>query len=177
MTQNYKFLHPIYVNENVALLICNDVETTNHILTPLLDYLRVENLKHLAVNTFAKHLGFKNGNAYGFKGLLRRLEKLKVVEVQQGGFYADSMHHNKLVIVKDLDFIHRFVNPQLFPEKKPPKWHRKPRHKHKGFREVMTLKEIFSPEHIRVILLKCEQCDFSLRVTEINGKAIEARPL
>ena len=133
-------------------------------------------VRPVAINTFAKRLGFKNGGAYGFKGLLDQLERKGVIEVQQGGFLADSTNHNKLVVVKDLDYIHRVVNPQLFPEKKPPQWHRTRKCHHKDFAVTTVLSEInVNGKNIRKVILKCGSCNFYLLGFQVDGVMRQAR--
>ena len=140
------------------------------------NYLEVETVKPFAVNTFAKRLGFKHGNAYGFKGLLHQLERKGLIEIQQGGFNADSMHHNKLVIVKDLDYIHKFINPHFSPERKPLKWHRRRKCHHKDFRIVTVLSDIqVLDKRIRKVILKCGLCNFYLLGFELDGKMAQVK--
>lgn len=65
---------------------------------------------HLA--NFAKYLNFTRANDREFRRILRFLESIGFVEVQQGGFLGHSMFHEKIVAVKkpfELDKFRRVI--------------------------------------------------------------------
>jgi len=133
----------------------------------------------MTVNNFAKKLGFKNGKAYGFKGHLHILERAGAVEVKQAGFEADSLHHPKIVIIKNLETIEwHFKRHGLFQRKTAPRWKRTKKCKHKDFSIVAVIKEVaVMNKRIRTLILKCGFCEFYLSGIEIDGVMKEARPL
>jgi hypothetical protein len=58
--------------------------------------------KVLSLSKFARETGFPPGERKGFKKHLKKLLSEGLIEIQQGGFLADNLHHHKLVIIKDL---------------------------------------------------------------------------
>jgi hypothetical protein len=69
----------------------------------------------LTLSNFVKKLGFSRANEKEFRAQLNHLLRIKAIEVQQGGFIADSMHHPKLVIIRNLSAIQtrfKFIAPQ-----------------------------------------------------------------
>ena len=55
-------------------------------------------------SVFAKSLGV-SGRSKGFLKTLHYLEKIGAIKIQQSGFRGDSLHHHKLVIVKNQQLV------------------------------------------------------------------------
>lgn len=55
----------------------------------------------MLLGRFAKHFGFKTARDKYFARILKRLQKNGAVEIVQGGFIGDSMHHPKRVHIRD----------------------------------------------------------------------------
>lgn len=132
----------------------------------------------MTVNNFAKKLGFKNGKAYGFKGHLRMLERAGAVQVKQAGYYGDSMHHPRIVVITNLEAIQwHFKMPGLLETKQMPIWKRVPRCRHREFSQVCSFDVRFIGEKVfRKVVLKCGFCDFCLLGIEVDGVMKQARP-
>ena len=58
------------------------------------------NLKITSLGELAKIAGFKSVNNKVFREALENLQKKGIIEIQQGGFTGDSMHHRKMVVLK-----------------------------------------------------------------------------
>lgn len=131
----------------------------------------------MTIGTFAKKLGFKNGHAYGFKGHLHTLERIGAVQVKQAGYYADSMNHPKVVIIKNLQTIQsHFKTPGLLEKVDMPPWHRKPKCHHRDFMRTCTFDERFiNGKVFRKVILQCGHCDFTLQGLEVDGVMKQAR--
>jgi hypothetical protein len=135
-------------------------------------------LDRMALNTFARRMGFKNGKAYGFKGHLHALERMKVIEIHQGGYLADSMHHQKIVTIKNAWVVAAHFNLPAIPSKPLPNWKREKKCRHGGFSEVAAVDTRFTADKtIRKVILKCGRCAFCLVGVEVDGVMKEARPL
>jgi len=132
----------------------------------------------MTVNNFAKKLGFKNSNAYGFKGHLHNLERAGAVEVKQAGYLADSLHHPKVVMIRNFDFIQQYFKlPNLF-QKRMPMWKRQKKCRHRNFSIVATVGEVLiGNKVIKKKILKCGNCDFYLCGIEVDGVMKKASPL
>lgn len=66
----------------------------------------------MSLRRFAKKLDYRSSADREFKAILRMLIAKGMVKVQQSGFYADSMHHQKLVVILkpiELDYFKRKV--------------------------------------------------------------------
>lgn len=71
--------------------------------------------KVLTTSSFARKLGFKDAHQKQFRQLLKLATKRKFIKIQQGGFYADSMHHPKLVVLmKPFEEV-KFIQNTVFP--------------------------------------------------------------
>lgn len=133
----------------------------------------------MPLNTFAKKLGFKSAKAYGFKGHLHVLERQGALLVKQAGYLADSLHHPKVVVVKNWEAVElHFGSPGLSGKGNLPRWRRARKCKHKDFTIVAVLDELeVHGRTIRRVMLKCGLCEFYLRGIQIDGVMKEARPL
>jgi hypothetical protein len=130
----------------------------------------------MTVNNFAKKLGFKNGGAYGFKGHLHALERSGAVLIQQGGYLGDSLHHPKLVVIKNLEAIQQhFGKADLLQKSSMPKWKRMKKCRHKDFSMVAVDREVHAKgKLIRFLILKCGYCEFYIRVIEVDGSIVKS---
>jgi hypothetical protein len=71
----------------------------------------------LSLPKFVKELGFCRANEKDFHKHFNHLLKIKAIELQQGGFLGDSMHHHKLVVIRDLAALQRhFQKAFIIPE-------------------------------------------------------------
>lgn len=133
----------------------------------------------MTLNTFAKKVGFKNGHAYGFKGHLHILERMGALEVKQGGYMADSLHHPKIVKIKNAEAVAlHFKLPSLSRCRRLPLWKRTRKCHHKDFAIIVVTDTIFAVgKTIRKVILKCGHCHFYLAGIEVDGMMEEMRPL
>jgi hypothetical protein len=56
----------------------------------------------LTLPKFVKELGFTRANKKDFREHFDYLLKIGAIELQQGGFLGDSIHHPKLVVIRDI---------------------------------------------------------------------------
>lgn len=91
---------------------------------------------------FAERFGLKNSEDQSFASTLHYLVCEGIVEIQQSGFRGDSMHHHKLIVVKDWIAFYLYlktykqVTPAIFESKRQAKIHI--RHK-KSKRRIIDL--------------------------------------
>jgi len=69
--------------------------------------------KAVTTSTFARKLGFKSAHAKGFWKGLNYLCRIGAIEIQQSGFKGDSMHHPKLVVVRDSERVSSLFRVKL----------------------------------------------------------------
>lgn len=133
----------------------------------------------MTVNTFAKKMGFKSGNAYGFKGHLHALERMGALEIKQGGYMADSLHHPKIVTIKNVEAVAiHFKLPSLPESRALPMWRRTRKCHHRDFSIVAVVDTVLAAEKtIRKVILRCGHCEFYLAGIEVDGVMKEARLL
>jgi hypothetical protein len=67
----------------------------------------------LTLSKFAEAVGFPRGKRKGFQEHLKRLLEIRAVEVQQGGFLGDSMHHPKIVVIRDIKSLKQHFSKRL----------------------------------------------------------------
>lgn len=58
-----------------------------------------------SLSKFARYVGYKSARNREFNNLLKRLSCSRAIDIQQSGFSADSLHHKKLVIVRNQERI------------------------------------------------------------------------
>lgn len=83
---------------------------------------------YFSLGLFAREfLGYTHASEKGCMKLLHELEHKNIIEIQQSGFRGDSMHHGRLVIVKDwytlllsIGIQYRYEAPKM-PQKSHPK--------------------------------------------------------
>jgi hypothetical protein len=55
----------------------------------------------LSLQRFARLAGYSRANCRDFRQRMRELERNGRLEIQQGGFWAHSLHHEKLVAIRE----------------------------------------------------------------------------
>lgn len=124
----------------------------------------------MPLNDFARKVGFKNGEAYGFKGMLREFERLGVLEVKQEEFMDDSLRNPKMVIIRNMEYVERGFGLSDFTKDRACKWKRRPKCRHGDFSVVAVVSEVpMSNPSIRKVILKCSRCDFHVERLEVAG--------
>ena len=68
----------------------------------------MKNGQTMTLRRFAKLLGYMRSSDREFKAVLKILTSRELVKIQQSGFYADSQHHPKLVVILQQFLIDRF---------------------------------------------------------------------
>jgi hypothetical protein len=61
----------------------------------------------LTLQKFVKELGFSRANEKSFREHFNYLLRIKAVELQRSGFLSDSMHHHKIVVIRDFEALRR----------------------------------------------------------------------
>lgn len=79
------------------------------------------NKKIFTIPVFARRLGFQNANDPKFKQVKKLAVKKCYIKIQQDGFYADSLHHPKVIVqLQPFDpaiFLQNTVFPSYIREK------------------------------------------------------------
>ena len=75
-------------------------------------------------STFAREIGFESAAQKGFRKTVTHLARIGALEIQQGGFKGDNMHHKKLIVVRDFRTVMLYLGAKI-EEAKPKQRNRK----------------------------------------------------
>ena len=70
----------------------------------------------MTLSLFAKKLGYRRADAKEFHEGVRYLSRAGALMVKQGGFIGDSLHHPKIVFVKDWNAVNLYFQLQMEEE-------------------------------------------------------------
>jgi len=79
---------------------------------------------YMTLRLFARKFGYLRSDSSEFQMLVKRLQRMRALDLQQSGFNADSLSHYKTVAIKDWDTINTvFGQPQPLQKRREKNHH------------------------------------------------------
>jgi predicted metalloenzyme YecM len=117
-----------------------------------------------SIPKFARACGFSTSSQKGFRKHLNYLVQIRALEIQQGGFLGDNIHHHKLVVIRDEKAVKQHFSPKtreipidLIENPSRPK-------KREAKTETWEHEEISRPHSVQYYALKCTARKYYIRI-------------
>jgi hypothetical protein len=118
----------------------------------------------LSIPKFARAYGFSSSNQKGFRKHLNYLARIRALEIQQGGFLGDNIHHHKLVVIRNEKTVKEYFSPKT-PELSVDPIENPSRPKKRDTKtERWEHDEISRPHSVQYYALKCTARKYYIRI-------------
>jgi hypothetical protein len=128
-----------------------------------------------SIPVFARACGFSSSAEKGFRKHLNYLIRIKALEIQQGGFLGDNMHHHKIIVIHNANAINAYFRKKVkIAENAPEQSTDLPKSKERT--ERWERNESFDPRSIQLYVLKCTGREYYIRLPDAMITCLGIRP-